>query len=110
MTGRAVWSGEGTNGLGQWLCYGCSEILAITRIGKTTHIRSDLVALKHRREGLPTFGLPQRRLTTSKDAHSRSPRPDGFSSRRTVPAFVYCPRRGVCGRGQIVGVRPAMVR
>jgi hypothetical protein len=120
MTGRATWH-RAAGQWGEWHCYSCGTVLAfgagpaqrfLDAQGWTrdrANIRAEFVPLNDRREGLPTFGLPQRRLTSNKDPRGRLPAEGTFTGPHDLPVFVYCPRRGICGRGQTIEAVPAMV-
>jgi hypothetical protein len=122
MTGRATWHpAEGQ--WGEWRCYACGEVLAIGagyaqaalnargRPRDRANILADLVPLPGTRsDGLTAFGLPKRRLTSSKDPRGRLARPGTFTGPRDLPIFAYCPRRGICGRGQTIDKGPATVK
>jgi hypothetical protein len=75
-------------------------------------LRRELVRLPDSREGLHAYGLPQRELRGKQP----KPRTERGGTRLpsellwqvefpvTLPFYVFCPRPGVCGIGQVVNL------
>jgi hypothetical protein len=102
---RATWhpitelpSYDNAHLLGEWRCYACGEALATLNDYRVVRFVPPLEELRDERDGLKTFGLAQRALTgrTSRRRAGKAGHDMGWHE----PVFVYCPRTGVCGRGQ----------
>jgi hypothetical protein len=97
---RATWSPSANPRspfTGEWHCYHCGELLAMSSRFSESYIESRLIQAATRVDGLVTFGLPERYRTTSR---ARIPKKVRFSGPHPLPLAIYCPRPGVCGRVQ----------
>lgn len=110
----------------QWFCVKCGEGLAFLYVDRGNRPNAmlvrGLIRLPQDSEGLHAYGLPPVEVTESRQrragrAGSRPRRARGFTGPRftapapewgpeeaLIPFFVYCPRRGVCGVGQVVNM------
>jgi hypothetical protein len=97
---RATWAPSAeANGpfTGEWHCYHCGELLALSSRAMRAYIETRLIQTAARVDGLVTFGLPDKYRLTSR---ARIPRKTRFSGPLPLPLAIYCPRPGVCGRVQ----------
>jgi hypothetical protein len=104
---RAVWTlTTGGDGEGEWHCVGCGLLLALQLVGRGagSYVHGALVPTKARHGDILAFGLPDRVRVNGRTARGAAFRPANVRYRGpvTLPAYVYCPRAGVCGRGQHV--------
>ena len=132
-TARIGWGRNGRGqDIPGWVCCKCGQDLAylVGTFGgglPSVHLRRGLIRLPQDRDGLPAFGLPPRemigkqRRTGRPEERPRRIRGSDFSNgrrfektdvppmqwafeRTPLPLFVYCPRVGVCGIGQILNL------
>lgn len=84
-----------------WFCIGCGQWLATYGFESGgqfyAFLHEKLIRLPKDREGLPTYGLAPRELA------GRTTRNWQWDNQIRLPVVAYCPRRGVCGRAQLVG-------
>jgi hypothetical protein len=106
-----------------WVCARCGESLAFRFADRGNRdnamLARGLIRLPKDREGMHSYGLPpaelvgrQRRAgrTGSRPRRMRGNSGPKFTApampwgpeEALLPFFVYCPRRGVCGLGQVV--------
>ena len=96
---RAVWRATGSESEGEWRCYACGEWLANQDFANGIVLRPDMVSLGER-DGIKAFGLPRRVMRGKGTGRASAPASRRFPWAPKDGAFVYCPRQGVCGRGQ----------
>lgn len=92
---------------GEWRCGACGEPLLTSRsanqAGRADGFAKGLTDLARLHDKLHVYGLPARTMASGKSRrHTGTKWPE-------IPCFVYCPRHGVCGRGQHIEPASAMV-
>lgn len=88
---------------GEWRCVGCGIVLGV-QVFNGVHVLGVLLPTKTRHGEIQSWGLPDRVRLKGETSRSASFNPakdwHGFIGPCEAPVYVYCPRVGICGKGQ----------